>query len=133
MSGMLPILTTFFQKAKNVLDESSLSVQSHVVTSLNGSPKVFISIDEEKEGISVDLQKASISFEGKLRDGGFGAIFSFTDQGFSDFIEGKSLAQCAFENSVQTSGSSDSLFLASLYLDELAKEVRDLDDTHSIH
>ena len=61
---MLPILTTFFQKAKNVLDESSLSVQSHVVTSLNGSPKVFISIDEEKEGISVDLQKASISFEG---------------------------------------------------------------------
>ncbi len=130
---MFPALIEFFQKAKIFLDASALSVQSHVSSNLSGSPKVFISFDDEKEGISIDILKASISFEGRIRDGGFGSIFSFTDQGWDDFVQGKSLSQCAFEGLVQTSGSSDSLFLASLYLDELAKVVREQHDSYSIH
>ncbi len=133
MNGMLQVLTNFFQKAKSILDASSLPVQAHVASNLNGSPKIFISVDEEKERISLDLLKSTISFEGRLREGGYGSVFSFTDIGFTDFVEGKSLAQCSFEGILQTSGSSDSLFLASLHLDELAKELRGLDDTHSIH
>jgi len=130
---MIVALTSFFDKAKNFLDVASLDVHAHVVNNLTGSPKVFISVDEEKAGVVFDLIKSSISYDGKLRDGGFGAVFSFTDKGFDDFIAGKSLAQCAFENILRTSGTSESLFLASLYLDELAKEVRDLNDSHSLH
>ena len=130
---MSPSLTKFFDRAKSFLDASSLEVKEHVVSNIKGSPKVFISLEEEKEGVGLDLLKSTISFDSRLRDGGYGAVFSFTEEGFSDFIEGKSLAQCAFENKVVTSGSSDNLFLASLYLDELAKEVRSMGQSQALH
>lgn len=133
MADMVPTLTAFFENVKSVLEADVLPVHSHIVRNLKGSSKVFISVDEEKDGVIFDLIKSSIVFDGRLREGAFGAVFNFSSKGFTNFTEGKSMSQCAFEGSLHTSGSSETLFLASLYLDEIAKEVRGLGDSQSLH
>lgn len=130
---MVPSLTAFFEKVKSVLEASPLAIHSHVVKTLKGSSKIFISLDDEKQGVIFDIVKNTINFDGRLREGAFGAVLNFSEVSFKEFIEGKSLAQCAFEGTLITSGASEILFLASLYLDEIAKEARGLGDSHSLH